>query len=152
MDIWPLWKSWSMVHALRIHGTGLFAYFKPKWATKENKLGYFPLNPGCSIAILISLISWFMNQSPQNWVGFHPLHTLLFFFHCSNVGKYIPLIQPLSRIPVAKKRGFIGITRLLNMVHNPGADDCLLDGGPISWWLIELQNKKLLLSIILVGL
>ena len=32
---------------------------------KKNR-PYFPLNPGCLIGILMS---WFMNQSPYNWVG-----------------------------------------------------------------------------------
>ena len=113
-----------MVHALRIRGTGLFAYFKPKWA-KKKKLAYFPLNPGCSIGILISYL---MKQSPHNWVGFHPLHTLLVFFHCSNVGKYTfdpTFIQDSS----GKNKGGSRDYPILNMIHNPGADDCILDGG-----------------------
>ena len=43
--------------------------FEPQKKTQP----YFPLNPDCLIGILIS---WFMKSSLQNWVVFHPLHTV----------------------------------------------------------------------------
>ena len=73
---------------------------RKKWSLNKQKLGCgplriqvskvqnpvdIPLNPGCLIGILI-MAYYKLLQSPNNWVGFHPLYTTINqgFGHCSS--------------------------------------------------------------------